>query len=558
MSGDRTTSLDSGLLSSDLAAYQRDETNLKPVFHETSDSGTVKPQMRRSHTMPSKHRPESSERRRSLHETSPVTGAGHPQADLDTDQGIVPDVTKLLFGSRQRRSKGGTAPVYSIHINNLYVYQNPTSPVENPLYQHLPADRHEDSPPSPCPKPGYQYVWPTSRQDDGKQPEQNHDSTESRQRSRPTSLHLPSREDTPIHHENYLYSRVKGKSSENEKSSERPSTFTLSSPTLAEGEEMEIVIKGKGGKSRRYKLQPILEQPNAIEGYILSTATGNKVVVEGFTIHDKDEAFSEAGSSNFPESSSASILTSGSGAAIDTTVGDCKITVDQTFQDDELMGIQSHKSDHMTSSSSNDLSLQAAPPSLHRYHTESVSAINKNEPPFFQKYSAGSMSQSVPNIAISTRIDTCYECRNQKRGGFFTSRQKLPRNCTLEGFHYITDVNEVEFMKEILEKNGKIGNWFITPTSNQPGYHGCLYVKDKREVISYPVALNKKRKCFLDFNMRKSFPCLCRLTEFYKSNHLPSININLGHPLPKSAFPDMNFGADGIGTITEQYAGIRM
>jgi len=76
----------------------------------------------------------------------------------------------------------------------------------------------------------------------------------------------------------------------------------------------------------------------------------------------------------------------------------------------------------------------------------------------FQQFDvfSGNMSQSVPNIVLSSRIDTCYECRKQRRGGIFSSKQKSPRSCTLEGFHYITDEHEISFMKEILDQKGKV------------------------------------------------------------------------------------------------------
>lgn len=103
---------------------------------------------------------------------------------------------------------------------------------------------------------------------------------------------------------------------------------------------MEILIKGKSGKARRYKLHPIIEQSNDQDAYVMNASNGEQVVIQGLTINDHDEAFSESESIFFPESSSTSTVTSGtpSGVAIDTTVGDCKVTVNQTFQstDNEL------------------------------------------------------------------------------------------------------------------------------------------------------------------------------------------------------------------------------
>ena len=66
------------------------------------------------------------------------------------------------------------------------------------------------------------------------------------------------------------------------------------------------------------------------------------------------------------------------------------------------------------------------------------------------------MSQSVPNIVLLSRIDTCYGCRNQRRGGIFSSKKKSPSSCTLEGFHDIKDEHEISFMKEILDQKGKV------------------------------------------------------------------------------------------------------
>lgn len=101
---------------------------------------------------------------------------------------------------------------------------------------------------------------------------------------------------------------------------------------------MEVMIRDKAGKSRRYKLQPLDEDRS---NYVMETSDGGRVFVEGISISDKeetkDEAFSEAGS--FPESISVStIATSGtsSSAAIDTVVGDCKLTVEKTYQPSSL------------------------------------------------------------------------------------------------------------------------------------------------------------------------------------------------------------------------------
>ena len=169
MAGQRTSSIDSGLLSSDVASSNRDQTALKPVFSSPGNNPNMsqnnQPPLSRRYTGPSQQRPRSAEtayNRRSVHE-APSGGTINPKEDSDSDLGIVPDVTKLLLGNRHRRSKA-TPATYSIHINTLYVYQQPTIPVENPMYQQLPVDRNDESPPSPCSRPaGYQYVWPTSR-----------------------------------------------------------------------------------------------------------------------------------------------------------------------------------------------------------------------------------------------------------------------------------------------------------------------------------------------------------------------------------------------------------
>ena len=105
---------------------------------------------------------------------------------------------------------------------------------------------------------------------------------------------------------------------------------------------MEILIKSKSGKARRYKLSPIIEQPKDQDAYVMNASGGEHVVIHGITISDHDEAFSETGSIFYSESSSTSKVTSGtsSGVAIDTTVGDCKVTVNQTFQStDNKVGV---------------------------------------------------------------------------------------------------------------------------------------------------------------------------------------------------------------------------
>jgi len=109
---------------------------------------------------------------------------------------------------------------------------------------------------------------------------------------------------------------------------------------IKQGEEMEMLITGKSGKARRYKLHPIIEQSKDQDAYVMNASGGEHVVIQGITINDHDEAFSESGSNIYTESSSTSTVPSGtpSGVAIDTTVGDCKVIVNQTFQstDNEL------------------------------------------------------------------------------------------------------------------------------------------------------------------------------------------------------------------------------
>ncbi|XP_071155663.1 uncharacterized protein [Mytilus edulis] len=573
MAAKRSSSIDSGLLSSDVQA-NREETLLKPVFstpgRKTDKSKSDEQPLSYSKPMTPKERTKNAEyytNRRSFHAV-PDTTPPSSKADSDSDLGIVPDVTRLLLGSRQRKSnRHPTSPTYSIHINTLYVYQKPTLPVENPLYGQVPAGKRDDKPPAPCVKPaGYQYVWPTTNTEDEKQPEQHHDSF-TYDNSKPSSLHSGS-----------TFAERKTNYSGHDKQAEPYLQFGLPSSVLSQGDEMEILIKGKQGNSRRYKLQPISEDTNNKDSFVMNTSEDDKVIIEGFTIDDPDEAFSETRSR---QSSSASLFSSSNDAsstAIDTTVDDCRVTVN-TFQSKDEESEVPFPKQHI-SMSARDISSSAATPTNHRYSAESNPNIVQNE--FSQAYSMndptyndfqayrnsnpfqtankipGSFSQSVPNIAIASRIDTCYECRNQKRGGIFSSKKKVSRSCTLDGFFYITDGNEVSLMKEVLDQNGKLGNWFITPTVNQPGYANCLYLKTKREVTSFPIAINKKKKMFLDFNLKKSFPCLCQLVEFYKSTHLPSVNINLGQPLPSNAFPDMNFGADSSGILLQQYHGVKL
>lgn len=169
MAAKRSSSIDSGLLSSDVQA-NREETLLKPVFstpgRKTDKSKSDEQPLSYSKPMTPKERTKNAEyytNRRSFHAV-PDTTPPSSKADSDSDLGIVPDVTRLLLGSRQRRSnRHPTSPTYSIHINTLYVYQKPTLPVENPLYGQVPVGKRDDKPPAPCVKPtGYQYVWPTT------------------------------------------------------------------------------------------------------------------------------------------------------------------------------------------------------------------------------------------------------------------------------------------------------------------------------------------------------------------------------------------------------------
>lgn len=169
MAAKRSSSIDSGLLSSDVQA-NREETLLKPVFstpgRKTDKSKSDEQPLSYSKPMTPKERTKNAEyytNRRSFHAV-PDTTPPSSKADSDSDLGIVPDVTRLLLGSRQRRSnRHPTSPTYSIHINTLYVYQKPTLPVENPLYGQVPAGKRDDKPPAPCVKPaGYQYVWPSA------------------------------------------------------------------------------------------------------------------------------------------------------------------------------------------------------------------------------------------------------------------------------------------------------------------------------------------------------------------------------------------------------------
>lgn len=550
MATKRSSSIDSGLLSCEVQA-NREETLLKPVFstpdNKKENSQRNEQPLSYSKPMTPKERTQNAEyytNRRSFHAV-PNTSPQSSKADSDSDLGIVPDVTRLLLGSRQRRSKHPTSPTYSIHINTLYVYQKPTLPVENPLYGQVPVGKRDDKPPAPCVKPaGYQYVWPsTNNTEDEKQPAQHHDSY-SYDNSKPSSLHSSS---TFAEQKTNHYSG-------HDKKAEPYLQFGFPSSVLSQGEEMEILIKGKEGNSRRYKLQPISEHTDNKDAFVMNTSEDDRVVIEGFTIDDPDEAFSETRSR---QSSSASLFSSSnvSSAAIETTVDNCRVTVNTFESKDEESEIPFPEK-HI-SMSARDISSSAATPTIHRYSAESNPNIVQNPLQTANKI-PGSFSQSVPNIAIATKIDTCYECRNQKRGGIFSSKKKLSRSCTLDGFFYITDGNEVSLMKEVLDQNGKLGNWFITPTVHQPGYAHCLYLKTKREVTSFPIAINKKKKMFLDFNLKKSFPCLCQLVEFYKSTHLPSVNINLGQPLPSNAFPDMNFGADSSGILQQQYHGVKL
>lgn len=159
----RNNSTDSGLISSEAAV--KEQTFVKHAFPSPNNEDNNPYQNQQGPTFQQRPRSLSGTNRASFHDYMP-TGAGSKNAgqknDSDTDQGIVPDVTKLLVGNRPlRRPKSASSPTYSIHINSLYVYQQPTIPFENPLYQQLPVhEKADETPPSPCqPQQTYQYLW---------------------------------------------------------------------------------------------------------------------------------------------------------------------------------------------------------------------------------------------------------------------------------------------------------------------------------------------------------------------------------------------------------------
>lgn len=130
--------------------------------------------------------------------------------------------------------------------------------------------------------------------------------------------------------------------------------------------------------------------------------------------------------------------------------------------------------------------------------------------------------------------------------------------CVPEGFHPdIEDDNEKAHIKECLNIKGKSGNWVILPLQSHPLNRFCLEVKSQDEVLSFPVMLTHKMKYKIDPS-RKGFKCICKLVEFYKKNKLPSCNLNLGIPFPKSLIPPTEAEADCSDEVKRQYAGIRL
>lgn len=130
--------------------------------------------------------------------------------------------------------------------------------------------------------------------------------------------------------------------------------------------------------------------------------------------------------------------------------------------------------------------------------------------------------------------------------------------CVPEGFHPdIEDDNEKAHIKECLYIKGKSGNWVILPLQSHPLNRFCLEVKSQDEVLSFPVMLTHKKKYKIDPS-RKGFKCICKLVEFYKKNKLPSCNMNLGIPFPKSLIPPTEAEADCSDEVKRQYAGIRL
>ncbi|XP_062603340.1 uncharacterized protein LOC134265119 isoform X1 [Saccostrea cucullata] len=155
--------------------------------------------------------------------------------------------------------------------------------------------------------------------------------------------------------------------------------------------------------------------------------------------------------------------------------------------------------------------------------------------------SAANLTESVPAV-------------RPKEGSVMCSKF----TCISEGFHPdIEDDNEKAHIKECLHNKGKSGNWVMLTLQNHPVNRYCLEVKYQDDVLSFPVMLTRKKKYKIDPS-RKGFKCLCKLIEFYKKNKLPSCNVNLGSPFPKSSIPPTEAEADCSDEVIRQYAGIRL
>lgn len=87
--------------------------------------------------------------------------------------------------------------------------------------------------------------------------------------------------------------------------------------------------------------------------------------------------------------------------------------------------------------------------------------------------------------------------------------------------------------------------------------HQNAWITNCNSIIQF-FDLKPQKMYYLGFFFLQGFKCICKLVEFYKKNKLPSCNLNLGIPFPKSLIPPTEAEADCSDEVKRQYAGIRL
>ncbi|XP_060075952.1 uncharacterized protein LOC132555622 [Ylistrum balloti] len=131
-----------------------------------------------------------------------------------------------------------------------------------------------------------------------------------------------------------------------------------------------------------------------------------------------------------------------------------------------------------------------------------------------------SMSQSTPDIRQNALVRT---------SSWFPSKPKVSSHqCSIAGFVTMHDEKTIEDAKEMLESNGKDGNWLVTSAVRQPMQSHCLHVRLHSKISSFPINKAKNNKLNIDTTRSKSFACICKLIYYYTNKkNLPNQDVKL-------------------------------